>query len=333
MGASLSFSALTPIQQQLVIALTIVFVTTIVVIYMMAQRPPGEDDESSDDDEPGAKKTEIKKFLNRERQKAPLKAIVTLSHNTKLFRFTLPKEHCLGLPCGKHIKVFGLNPNPGGKTMWNAREDVETAEEIERKYTPTSSDEVVGHFDLLVKVYHANDKFSHGGKMSQLLNGMKVGEQLEFSGPWGVIEYLGKGKVKKLNKEFYVKKIGMIAGGTGITPMLQIIEAILFDDADDTQISLIFANQTEDDILLRRRLEEIAEEEPARFRLHFTLDYPPSNWQQSEGFVTKEMIQAHLAAPGDDCLILMCGPPPMIKYACKPNLQALGYPADRQLEF
>ena len=47
----------------------------------------------------------------------------------------------------------------------------------------------------------------------------------------------------------------MVAGGTGITPMLQIIRAIQKDEADSTELYLIFANQTEEDILLRKELE------------------------------------------------------------------------------
>ena len=37
----------------------------------------------------------------------------------------------------------------------------------------------------------------------------------------------------------------MIAGGTGITPMLQVIREILSNPEDKTEISLIFANQSE----------------------------------------------------------------------------------------
>lgn len=39
------------------------------------------------------------------------------------------------------------------------------------------------------------------------------------------------------------KKLGMIAGGTGITPMLQLVRAIFKDKNDNTEISLLFANQ------------------------------------------------------------------------------------------
>ena len=40
-----------------------------------------------------------------------------------------------------------------------------------------------------------------------------------------------------------VKKVGMIAGGTGITPMLQLIRQILKNKEDKTEVSLLFANQ------------------------------------------------------------------------------------------
>lgn len=37
------------------------------------------------------------------------------------------------------------------------------------------------------------------------------------------------------------------------------------------------------------------------------------------------MILEHLYPPAEDTLVLMCGPPPMIKFACDPNLDKLGY--------
>ena len=40
-----------------------------------------------------------------------------------------------------------------------------------------------------------------------------------------------------------VKRIGMIAGGSGITPMLQIIQEIVKRDDDDTDMSLLFSNK------------------------------------------------------------------------------------------
>merc|ERR1712070_1113366 len=67
--------------------------------------------------------------------------------------------------------------------------------------------------------------------------------------------YHGNGEFLSGKKKLSCKKLGMIAGGTGITPMLQVAAAILDDPNDSTEVSLIYANQTEGDILVRDLLE------------------------------------------------------------------------------
>ena len=52
----------------------------------------------------------------------------------------------------------------------------------------------------------------------------------------------------------------MLAGGTGITPMYQVAKALLQDPEEYTTISLIYANVTEDDILLKKELDELSQE-------------------------------------------------------------------------
>ncbi|MED6271291.1 NADH-cytochrome b5 reductase 3 [Characodon lateralis] len=121
------------------------------------------------------------------------------------------------------------------------------------------------------------------------------------------------------------KHVGMIAGGTGITPMLQLITAVTKDPQDQTVCHLLFANQTEKDILLKDELEEIQANHPDRFKLWYTVDRAPENWEFSQGFINEDMLKEHLPPPGDDTLILMCGPPPMIQFACNPNLDKAGY--------
>ena len=51
-------------------------------------------------------------------------------------------------------------------------------------------------------------------------------------------------------------------------------------------------------------------------------------WKYSSGFISAEMISEHLPPPGTSTQILMCGPPPMIKFACLPNLEKLHYTED-----
>lgn len=163
--------------------------------------------------------------------------------------------------------------------------------------------------------------------MSQHLDSLKIGDTIEMRGPKGHLEYLGMGNftIRKLGQKeatsYSKKKIGMIAGGTGITPMLQVIRAILKNPDDKTEVWLIFANQTEEDILLRQELEAIPTE---RFHLYYTVDRPPENWKYGSGFINTAMCRDHLPAPGPDSMVFVCGPPPMIKFACEPAFKELG---------
>ncbi|KAK7864189.1 hypothetical protein R5R35_004100 [Gryllus longicercus] len=254
----------------------------------------------------------------------PLVEKEEISHDTRRFRFALPsKNHVLGLPIGQHIHL-------------SAKIDDQI---VIRSYTPVSSDEDKGYMDLVIKVYfkNAHPKFPEGGKMSQYLEGMKIGDTIDVRGPSGRLVYLGKGRfsVKVLRKdpptEISVKKVNMIAGGTGITPMLQLIRHITRDSSDRTEMALIFANQSEDDILLKKELEEVQKNHPSQFKLWYTVDRPTDSWRYSVGFISSEMIEDHMFPPSPDTLVLMCGPPPMINYACTPNLDKLNY--DSKLRF
>ena len=194
------------------------------------------------------------KFLKgaKERQQLEVGEKVFISHDTVRLRFVLPKATpVLGLPIGKHFKIYApmakvVKPKKAGE--WNGREDMEQERtEIERKYTPTTSDDEVGYVDLVIKVYKGGvvDRFPDGGKMSQYLGGLKPGDKVDVTGPVGTHTYLGNGKFKSGAKEHTCKKLGMMAGGTGLTPMLQVIAAVLKNPADPTQLYLIYANQTE----------------------------------------------------------------------------------------
>ncbi|CAG5132060.1 unnamed protein product [Candidula unifasciata] len=258
----------------------------------------------------------------------PLKLVdkEIISHDTRRFRFALPSsDHILGLPIGQHVYLC-------------ARIDGQL---VIRPYTPISSDDDRGYMDLLVKIYfkNVNPKFPGGGKMSQYLESMEIGDYIDVKGPVGYLEYVGQGTIKiRTDKkvEPQIKKasnIGMIAGGTGITPMLQIIRYIFKDPGDKTIVWLIYANQTEKDILLRSELEDLQSSHPSQFHLWFTLDRPSENWQYSSGFVNSEMMTAHLAPPGKDTLVFLCGPPLMVNVACIPNLDKLGYKPDSRYTF
>ena len=252
-----------------------------------------------------------------------------VSHNTRRFTFALQTPTTrLGLPIGQHITLRFTNAS--GKKH-------------QRSYTPVTGDETPGLVTFVIKIYKAgvHPKFPEGGKMSQHLDSLSIGDSMEMKGPKGHLTYLGRGTftVKQMRKPLQTrtaKHFGLIAGGTGITPCLQIIHAVLSDPKDSTTtLSLLYANVSEDDILLREELDETAKKYPGRFRVHYTLDKAPKGWAYSEGFINKDMIEKHLPAHAKDgsSQVLMCGPPPMLKFACIPALTELGFTEDDYFSF
>ncbi|CAL5339391.1 unnamed protein product [Camellia sinensis] len=209
-----------------------------------------------------------------------------VSHNTHLFRFSFDPTANLGLDVASCIITRApLGQDAEGKTKY-----------VIRPYTPISDPDSKGYFDLLIKVYP-------DGKMSQHFASLKPGDVVEVKGP-----------IEKLRYSPNMKKhIGMIAGGTGITPMLQVIEAILKNPEDNTQVSLLYANVSPDDILLKQKLDVLAASHP-NLKIFYTVDKPSNNWNGGTGYISKDMAIKGLPGPSDDTLILVCGPPGMMNH-------------------
>ncbi|KAF7719987.1 NADH-cytochrome b5 reductase [Penicillium ucsense] len=234
--------------------------------------------------------TEFQEFVLKEKNE--------ISHNVAIYRFALPRPtDILGLPIGQHISLAATIPGQ--------------PKEVVRSYTPISSDNEAGYFDLLVKAYPQ-------GNISKHLTELKIGQTMKVRGPKGAMVYTPN----------MCRHIGMIAGGTGITPMLQVIEAIIRNRPrnggnDTTKVDLIFANVNPEDILLKEKLDKLAKED-AQFNVYYVLNNPPEGWTGGVGFVTPDMIKERLPAPANDVKILLCGPPPMVS-AMKKATESLGY--------
>lgn len=275
---------------------------------------------------------EIEPFLDRTRKKITLIDKTDISADTRRLLFSLDfSDRPLGLPVGQHLKVFAPNPPGVEPGKWNGKPDPESSvKEISRKYTPISSARTKGKLELVIKIYKktTTPPFIDGGKMSQYIESLKIGDALEVEGPYGLIKYLGRGSFSLGSRFVHKRNVGLMAGGTGITPIFQLIKRVFEDHADPTKLFLIYANKTEGDILLRDELEELENEYPDRITLWYTLDSPPPSWRFSSGFISKELISEHLPPPGEDTLILCCGPPPMVEFACIKNLLSMGYDKD-----
>ncbi|KAI7866994.1 hypothetical protein BDF14DRAFT_1882106 [Spinellus fusiger] len=250
-----------------------------------------------------------------------LEAVEKINHNTSLYRFALPeKEQQAGLSVASCVLTRYPITKKDGSTGY-----------VIRPYTPTSTEETKGHFDLIVKTYP-------DGKMSKHIANLKVGESLEIKGP-----------ISKYNwEENTVENVGMIAGGTGITPMLQIIRKVFSEKSSDnkTKITLIFANQTEEDILLKKELAALEEKNADRFKVVYVLDSPKKEWAGVKGYVTADLVKSSLPSPTTEkSIVFVCGPDPMVAALAGPKnkdksqgevsgvLKELGYDSSNVYKF
>lgn len=150
--------------------------------------------------------------------------------------------------------------------------------------------------------------------MSTHIFNMKPGDTLDMKGP-----------IKKWDYQpNQFKEIGLIAGGTGITPMLQLIQRIMADPQDKTRVNLLFANVREGDILLREYLDDLAAKRPNSFKVHYILEKhvfiinvvntrPPAGWNQGVGYVAENQLKEFMPKPSQG-KVFVCGPNPMLNH-------------------
>ena len=180
---------------------------------------------------------------------------------------------------------------------------------LARPYTPVTRDDTKGYMELVVKDYAEGNVSSH-------ICATRPGEEIRVKGCFTKIKV-------EANKW---GQVGMVAGGSGLTPCLQVVEELLSLENDATQITLIFCNKSEDDIFLKKELDALAEGSRGRFRVHYCVDAAASGWGGLTGFVSPEMVAKYLPPPAPTTKIMVCGPPPMYTSICGPKLFEAGKP-------
>ncbi|CEQ42387.1 SPOSA6832_04213 [Sporobolomyces salmonicolor] len=272
-----------------------------------------------------------------------LAEVLPYNYNTSRFIFDLPDGTSSGLTVASALVVKATKEGEAlGKN----------GKPVIRPYTPTTAPDVEGKLgpsqdhpiirsallitldtqELLIKHYP-------GGAMTEHIFKLKPGDELAIKGPIPKFPY-------KAN-EF--ESIALIAGGSGITPMWQILQAINAqvspqacwprrvaltwrfggsspvsptvnsNPEDKTKATLIFANVTEEDILLRKEFEGLAKSKPDQFSVVFPLDKPPANWTGPTGYVNSEVLEAALKGFGtgpekkEKVKVFVCGPPGQMK--------------------
>ncbi|KAH7958081.1 hypothetical protein HPB51_027932 [Rhipicephalus microplus] len=119
----------------------------------------------------------------------------------------------------------------------------------------------------MVKIYPAgvSRKYPNGGLMSQYLDSLKPGDKIQIQGPKRRFVYEGRGKFATADGHQLplVARLGLVAAGSGVTPMLQLLRHLLADNVDRTTVMMIDVNSNEQDIIARQELDDYAKNHAA----------------------------------------------------------------------
>lgn len=224
-----------------------------------------------------------------------LARVVEQTHDAKTLRFVLPDG-----------ADFAFSPGQFMTFEW-----VVDGERVTRSYSICSSPAQRRYVEVTVK--RVPD-----GRASVFLNDRAaVGLTVEARGPSGRFAFDATAH----------RRVVLVAGGSGITPMLSILRAI-DDGCLATEATLIYCVRTPRDVIFERELGELERRLPS-FRLVVVASRPDSTWSGPTGRLSRELVEASVPDPGS-AFFFLCGPGEFMERA-REIAHGLGVPEDRVL--
>ncbi|XP_054250687.1 cytochrome b5 reductase 4 isoform X1 [Indicator indicator] len=236
-------------------------------------------------------------------RKCKLASKTEVTHDTKLLCLMLPKSTHLQVPTGQHIYL----------------KQIIAGTEVVKPYTPVLPSLPLDfkepfHRDgayiyLMIKIYSS-------GLFTQALDHLQIGDYISVSNPEGNFK---KSQVQTSEDLF------LLAAGTGFTPMVKLLNFTLTEVSCLRTVKLIFFNKTEDDILWRNQLEQLALKDE-RFEVQFILSQPTKDWVGKQGKISSSLLSEFVKRSRKDSkvLICICGPTPFTEQGVQ-YLKDLGY--------
>lgn len=137
------------------------------------------------------------------------------------------------------------------------------------------------------------------GDMSDYLRGRAcAGDFVDLQGPFGTF-YLRK----------VIRPVFFLAGGTGISPFLGMLEELFANGDPDQPVSLLYGVTNAEDLCEVERLESFAATIPG-FSFQTVAVNAPHGWTGARGVVTDLLYDRDLY--GGEVDVYVCGPPPMV---------------------
>jgi ferredoxin-NADP reductase/ferredoxin len=180
-----------------------------------------------------------------------------------------------------------------------------------RPYSISSPPNQTGFYDITLR------RVDGGLVSNYLLDEVNRGDHLQSSGPAGNFYY---------NPLFHDKNMVCLAGGSGITPFMSIVQEIA-DCRIDRTVFLFYGNKNLDDAIFHEKFEAISN----RFEnIHYipVIEESPGDYDGSSGLITGNLIREKIGNLNDKTFYV-CGPQGMYDF-CVPELVKLGIP-DRKI--
>lgn len=162
-----------------------------------------------------------------------------------------------------------------------------------------------------------------GGLFSNYANNeLQVGDSLEVMPPNGRF-------YSELNPD-QAKSYVTFAGGSGITPIISIIETTLRTEPE-SEVTLFYANRKSSAIIFQERLEALKNKYMNRFSIHHVLSDEVVELDLYQGFIDQEKIKRFAQLFFDVEAVdefFTCGPEPMM-LSIRESLIELGVPTKK----
>jgi len=150
-----------------------------------------------------------------------------------------------------------------------------------------------------------------GSSYSRALNALKIGDKAIIDAPYGKFVFDKK-----------IKKIAMLSGGIGITPLRSMCKYST-DLKLKTSIILLYGNNTVDDITFKDEFDRL-QKQNNNLKVSYALNQASSGWKGYTGFIDADMIRKEIH-DYKSRVFYTCGPPGMVN-AMKKLLQELNLP-------
>jgi ferredoxin-NADP reductase len=125
------------------------------------------------------------------------------------------------------------------------------------------------------------------------------------------------------------RHLALVAGGSGITPMMSIAASVLAGEPL-SRVTLLYGNRRQADVVFAQALAALASLHGERFRLRHVLEEAPASADVGRGRLDRATAAAELRALDvADAECFVCGPEPMMAEVRAALVDDLGVPAAR----